>query len=80
MTTSMVRLREETRRLLQEMATQDQVSMQEVAARAMEAYRRQRLLDQINADFAALRADPEAWQAYRSDLAAWDSTLLDGLD
>jgi very-short-patch-repair endonuclease len=79
-TTSMVRLREETRRLLQEMATQDQVSMQEVAARAMEAYRRQRLLDQINADFAALRADPEAWQAYRSDLAAWDSTLLDGLD
>lgn len=80
MTTSMVRLKEETRRLLQEMAAQDQQSIQEVAARAVEAYRRQRLLDQINADFAALRADPEAWRAYRDDLAAWDSTLLDGLD
>ncbi len=54
--------------------------MQEVAARAVEVYRRQRLLDQINADFAALRADPGAWQEYCSDLAAWDSTLLDGLD
>jgi predicted kinase len=76
----MVRLREETRRLLQEMAAADQVPIQEVAARAVEAYRRQRLLDQINADFAALRADPEAWQGYRDELAAWDSTLLDGLD
>jgi hypothetical protein len=62
------------------MAAQDQLSMQEIAARAVEAYRRQRLLDQINADFAELRADPDAWQAYRNDLAAWDSTLLDGLD
>jgi hypothetical protein len=62
------------------MAAQDQLPVQEVAARAVEAYRRQRRLDQINADFAALRADPEAWQDYRSDLAAWDSTLLDGLD
>jgi hypothetical protein len=47
---------------------------------AAEAYRRQRLLDQINVDFAALRADREAWQAYRSDPAAWDSTLLNGLE
>jgi hypothetical protein len=38
------------------------------------------ILEQVNASYAALRADPEAWQEYQAELAAWDVTLADGLD
>ncbi len=31
-------------------------------------------------DFERLRADADAWQAERDELAAWDATIGDGLD
>ena len=49
-------------------------------ARAVEAYRRQRILDLSNAAYAALRADPRAWQDLLDERAAWDVTLADGLE
>jgi hypothetical protein len=35
---------------------------------------------QVNADFAALRADPEAWAEELHERALWDGTLMDGLE
>ncbi|MBI4310658.1 MAG: hypothetical protein HY681_02660 [Chloroflexi bacterium] len=40
-------------------------------AKAVEEYRRQRVLEQANEAYAALRADPKAWL---------ENTLADGLD
>jgi hypothetical protein len=54
--------------------------MQEILEQAVEQYRRQRLLAATNAAYAALRADPEAWQALKEERAAWDVTLADGLE
>ena len=54
--------------------------MQAVADRAIEEYCRQRFLEAVNADYAALRADPEAWAEYQQELAIWEVTLMDGLD
>ncbi len=34
---------------------------------------------QVNADFAALRDDPDAWAENLRERALWDATLLDGL-
>ena len=46
---------------------------------AVEALRRQRFLEQLNAAYATLRADPRAWEAIESERRAWDVTLPDGL-
>lgn len=44
-----------------------------------ESDRRQRFLEEVNAGYAALRADPEASSAHTAEIAAWDATLADGL-
>ena len=46
---------------------------------AVEALRRQRFLEGVNAAYASLRADPRAWQAIEEERRAWDATLPDGL-
>ncbi|MBI3978559.1 MAG: ribbon-helix-helix protein, CopG family [Chloroflexi bacterium] len=75
-----VRITEETRAALWELARQTGQPMQELLARAVEAYRRQRILEQTNAAYAALRANPAAWQEEHQERAAWNATLADGLD
>ncbi len=47
--------------------------------RAIEQYRRQRFLEELNAGFAALRNDPEAWKEELEEREEWDRTLADGL-
>ncbi len=41
--------------------------------------RRQHTIDQTNAAYAALKADPAAWQEDQAERAAWEATLADGL-
>jgi len=65
--------------LLRQLAEAEGSSLQGVLARALEAYRRQRFLEQLNADYAALHADPAASAAYQAETAEWDATLSDGL-
>ena len=54
--------------------------MQAILDKALTEYQRKRFFEQLNADYEALRADPEAWAEYQSELALWDATLMDGLD
>jgi predicted DNA-binding protein len=51
---------------------------QDVVDEAVEAYRRQILLEKANQAYAALRSDTEAWQAEIDEREAWDATLADG--
>jgi hypothetical protein len=46
---------------------------------AVETLRRQRFLEQVNAAYAALRADARAWKAIEAERREWDATLPDGL-
>jgi len=46
---------------------------------AVELYRRQLFLEKVNAAFAALKTDPQAWKEEQEERAAWDAALLDGL-
>jgi hypothetical protein len=48
--------------------------------KAVEAYRRQRFLEESNRAFAALRTDPETWKTEQAEREAWDMTLADGLE
>ncbi|MBI3923518.1 MAG: toxin-antitoxin system protein [Armatimonadetes bacterium] len=65
---------------MKELAVSQKSSLQQVLDQAVEHYQRHRLLEQINADYAALRQDPDAWEGLQQERAAWDATLMDGLD
>lgn len=47
--------------------------------KAVEEYRRKRFLEDLDAAYAELQEDPEAWDAYQAELKVWDATLMDGL-
>ncbi len=80
MTTTTIRVSTRTRDTIHTLAAQAGVSMQVIVDAAVEAYRREQLLDSANAAYAALRADPLRWQALEAERAEWDGTIADGLD
>jgi predicted DNA-binding protein len=79
MASATVRISVKAKETLKKLAEQTGKKMQTVLDEAIESYRRQQLLEEANAAFAALRADKEAWEAEQEERAAWDVTLEDGL-
>jgi predicted transcriptional regulator len=61
MATTTIRISLHAYDVLQELAQRSGSSMLVVLEQALEQYRRQQLLEAINAAYAALRAVPEAW-------------------
>lgn len=80
MASTTVRVSQETREALRELAEQIGEPMHKVLAKALEAYRRQCILEKANAAYAALRADSEAWGEEQQERQGWDITLADGLE
>jgi hypothetical protein len=78
MPSSTVRINESTHRALRDLAERERLSLQTVVERASENYRRQRLVEAANRQYAALREDPEAWAIEQAERAAWDQALADG--
>lgn len=79
MTTMMMRVSGDTHAALHELANIQGTSMQEVLRKAVEAYRRQQLIDATHAAYAALRSNDRAWQEFQNDIRSLDGALLDGL-
>ena len=80
MSSTMVRVEEKTYMALRERAEERHISMGAVIAELIEADREARFWAAANADFAALRSDPQAWaeeQEFRREL---EGTLADGLE
>jgi hypothetical protein len=75
-----VSISETSHRILQELAEQTGQTMTEVLDKALDAYRRKVFFEQLQADYAALRADPEAWAEELAERKLWEATLMDGLD
>jgi predicted transcriptional regulator len=80
MMSTTIRVSEKTRDTVHDLARNVGVPMAEIVERAIEQYRRQHILDAANAQYAALRADPEAWAEIEAERALWDATLADGLE
>jgi predicted transcriptional regulator len=80
MASAMVRISDHTREALREIAHAEEESMQSVLEKAVEQYRRRRLFEQLDASYAKLQEDPEAWQSLQDERRVWDVTLGDGLD
>lgn len=53
--------------------------MQTVLDEAIEQYRRDQFFKELNAGYASLQSDAEAWNEELTDRQSWDGTLLDGI-
>lgn len=73
-------IKPQTQVALQELAEESNESVQEVLAKAVELYRRHRVLEATNAGYAALRADAAQWREVEEERALWEGTLADGLE
>lgn len=77
---STVRIDAQTHRMLRRLSGERKRPMSAVVAEAVQQmWRRHRLLE-INASFAALREDPDAWAEELDERKLWEQTLADGLD
>jgi hypothetical protein len=65
--------------ILRELSLAEGKPMLALLDEAVEALRRQRFLEQVNAAYATLRADPRAWRSVENERREWDGTLGDGL-
>jgi predicted transcriptional regulator len=74
-----IRISESARDTLRQLATQAERPMQSVLEDAIELLRRQRFLEQVNAAYGSLRADPKRWQDVEAERKVWDVTIGDGL-
>jgi predicted transcriptional regulator len=78
MAAATVRISSSAHKALSELAEKENVPMQTVLDRAIENYRRNRFLDAVNAQFAALRADAKKWKSELEEREDWSGTLSDG--
>jgi predicted transcriptional regulator len=79
MATTTVRIPQPAHETLKVLAREAGEPMSAVLVQAIEQYRRKRFLEQMNVGFAALRADPKAWQEELEERRAWEATLMDDL-
>jgi hypothetical protein len=75
-----VQISETSHQILKAVAEQTGQTMMAVLDSALDAYRRKLFFDQMNAGYAELQADPEAWAEHLAERKRWDATLMDGLD
>ncbi len=75
-----VRVSDRTQDVLRRLASEAGESMQDVADRAVEAYRRRQMIERTNAVYATMRLSPQGWDEEFSERAEWDTTLADGLE
>ena len=73
-----IRVTSQARETLRQLSQSTGKRQQDIVDEAVEAYRRQILLDKANVAYAALRSDTKAWEAELKERQAWDTTLGDG--
>jgi len=80
MASETVRINPGTHNKLKELAELEGESMPAILDKAVEAYRRQRFLEDVNRAYAELRGDAKAWAQEQSERREWDATLCDALE
>ena len=74
-----IRISRRSKATLRELARREGKPMQAVLDEAIEQYRRDKFFEELNASYARLRQDPEAWKQEMAERDEWDVTLSDGL-
>lgn len=76
--TTTIRVDHGTHERLVELSRAADTSLIQTVRDAAEALRRERYARRVRAEFAALRADPQAWQEYLADAEL--TAVTDGVD
>ena len=74
-----LRIGKETHEKLRELARNEGISMQRVLEKALGEYEKTQFFDSLDAAFAALQADPEAWAEELRERRLSENTLMDGI-
>ena len=80
MASTTVRITETSRDTLRLLSKFEGRAMQAVLDDAVEAYRRQKFLQDFNAAYALLREKKEQSETLQRELETWEVTLNDGLE
>ena len=75
-----VRVEPKLHATLRALAKDEQRSISQVIADAVDRYQNEKFWQAMHEGFARLRADPVAWRAYQEEAALWDSASGDGLE
>ena len=75
-----VRISPRAHRLLRQLATEADESMQAILDKAIESYRREEFLRAANRDYEAIRRNRKAWKEELAERRVWEHTLADGLE
>lgn len=75
-----MRILDTDHQLVQALAERTGKQHQEIIHEALDNYQREALLDEINAGFERLRAQPAEWKDEMQERRLWENTLADGLD
>ena len=76
---SIVRISNEAKVILEELAHKSGESMLSILDKALKEYNRRKLLEDSNLAYERLRANADASQELDEELASMDATLADGL-
>ena len=79
MPSTTVRIKRETKKLLEEIANQTGQKTQQILDEAIEAYRRRVFLERANRAYAALQQDADRWAEELAERKGWDATSSDDL-
>ncbi len=79
MSQTTVRITEETRDILKDLAKNEGRSMQAVLNAAISAYRRVRYIEGANRGWDRVREEPGEWKTIGEDLTSLERTIADGL-
>lgn len=80
MATLTVQIADNTQRSLEALSEQTGKSVPEILDRAIEDYRRKLFFEGVDRDFAALKANPQAWAEELEERRLFENTSMDGLD
>jgi len=75
-----VLISEASHTVLMNLAQRTGQTTQVVLDKALDDYRRKLFFEQLDAGYAELRSDPEAWAEHLAERELWNATLTDGLD
>jgi hypothetical protein len=79
-TTTTVRVREHTREAIGRLCERRGASAAQLLDQLVSRAEEDELLAEMNAAYARLRSDPDAWAREQAERDVWASTLLDGLE
>lgn len=80
MSSSTVRMDEESRTILKEIKGQEGLSSQEILHRALESYRRRLFLKKCGEAYLEFKKDKKAWDSEEDERENWNATNTDGFE